>query len=353
MNGYLTNVRNVNEALNNVMEIITRPSNPRPGSSKYSHWRKVSPRGMETIEWKGVFTTVYEKPCERVLFSDARDANPYFHFFEALWILAGREDVEFLAQFNPKMRDYSDDGVIFHAPYGHRLRATQGFDQIDKVIEVLKNDHDTRQAVLQIWDAKSDLIWAKGNTVSKDVPCNDLIFLKIRDDGLNISVCCRSNDVLWGAYGANAVQFSTLQEFIARAVGVKIGTYAQISDSFHIYTDNDAYKRLLEKPYSHDTYMQESMKPFPLMDGKWNHKAWIKQLKEFINDPIHCHDNPEMYDAYFHAVALPMWESWVKYKAKDYDSALKILDVHCSAYDWSTASQQWIIRRMRAKGIAV
>lgn len=348
MNGHLASVRNVNEALDDVMEMITRASNS-PLGSKNSHWRKVSPRDMETIEWKGTYVTVYEKPDERVLFSTARDANPFFHFFEALWILAGREDVEFLAQFNSKMCDFSDDGVIFHAPYGHRLRAVQKFDQIDKAIEMLKKDHDTRQVVLQIWDAQLDL-----DVKSKDVPCNDLIFLKIRDKKLNITVACRSNDIIWGAYGANAVQFSTIQEFIARAVGVGIGTYTQISDSFHIYTANEAYQRLLKEPHCVDMYARmSSMVPYPLMDGRYNHKNWIKQLKEFINDPIHCSDNPEMYDCYFYRVALPMWESWVQYKGKDYDKALKILDGKCAAYDWSTAAQQWIVRRMRAKGIAI
>jgi hypothetical protein len=339
---YVSHIRNVNEALNNVMILVTNHG------ARKNNWRTVSPRGIETIEWKGVFITEYEKPDERVLFSNARDANPYFHFFEALWILAGREDVEFLAQFNPKMRDFSDDGVTFHAPYGHRLMTTQGFDQIDRAIHMLKKDHDTRQVVLQIWDASLDM-----NVKSKDIPCNDLIFLKIKDGGLNISVCCRSNDVIWGAYGANAVQFSTIQEFIARAVGVKIGTYTQISDSFHIYTANDAYQRLLKEPHCVDMYaLMSDMRPFPLMDGRFNHTTWIKQLKWFIEDPIHCNDNPEQYDTYFSKVALPMWESWVQYKNKDYDKALKILE-QGAAYDWSTAAQQWIVRRMRAKGISI
>src|SRR5271154_5758040 len=100
---FVRRVRNVNEALNALMAMVDGKdaATPRVGSDN-SPWRIVSPRGMETIEWKGVFITEYEKPDERVLFSQTRDANPFFHFFESLWILAGREDVEFLAQFNPK-----------------------------------------------------------------------------------------------------------------------------------------------------------------------------------------------------------------------------------------------------------
>jgi hypothetical protein len=34
--------------------------------------------------------TTYERPYERVLFNSERDANPFFHFMESLWMLAGR-----------------------------------------------------------------------------------------------------------------------------------------------------------------------------------------------------------------------------------------------------------------------
>jgi hypothetical protein len=75
---------------------------------------------------------------ERVLFDSVRDANPFFHFMEALWILAGRSDVEWLAQWLPSIADYSDDGVSFHGAYGMRLN-THG--QLTQVIERLQQLH--------------------------------------------------------------------------------------------------------------------------------------------------------------------------------------------------------------------
>ena len=41
-------------------------------------------------------TTSYLVPMERVLFDPQRDANPAFHLFESLWMLAGRRDAKFL-----------------------------------------------------------------------------------------------------------------------------------------------------------------------------------------------------------------------------------------------------------------
>lgn len=53
-------------------------------------------RGMDVVESPVPVATVYEKPRERVLMNAARNANPFFHFFESLWIIAGRSDVAFL-----------------------------------------------------------------------------------------------------------------------------------------------------------------------------------------------------------------------------------------------------------------
>ena len=49
--------------------------------------------------------------------------------------------------------------------------------------------------------------------------------------------------MLWGAYGANAVHMSVLQEYVATALNVSIGTYTQMSDSLHIY-ENKQWKKL-------------------------------------------------------------------------------------------------------------
>ena len=94
-------------------------------------------------------TTVYEKPDERVVFYPDRDANPYFHFMEGLWMIAGRNDVEWISRFNASIANYSDDGVTFHGAYGYRWRKHFGFDQIDIITEQLRANPDDRRIVLQ------------------------------------------------------------------------------------------------------------------------------------------------------------------------------------------------------------
>jgi hypothetical protein len=95
------NVRNVNEALRKGIDLINELGEP------------IDSRNGPTLEIPCPVATVYHHPWERVLISQTRDANPFFHLMEALWILAGRYDVKFLTEFNKRMADYSDDGSEF------------------------------------------------------------------------------------------------------------------------------------------------------------------------------------------------------------------------------------------------
>jgi len=320
--------RNVNEALYIGM-IHMRSDNVRD----------VSPRGDATLEYVTPVATTYLNPCERVLSSKVRDANPFFHLMEALWILAGRQDVAWLAQFNNRMREYSDDHEIFHAPYGYRLRTEAGFDQIETAIDLLKEDPSTRRAVLQIWFAGRDL-----GADSKDIPCNDLVFCKIRDGKLNISVANRSNDMVWGAYGANAVQFSVIQEYMAAKLDVKVGTYTQVSDSFHVYTGGmgGAVWNRLKDDHSGliDYYQSDEINPFPLVKDPEN---FDKELMAFVGD------DPTEYkyaEPFLDFVAVPALIAWKAHKAGDITSALNAVEA-IIAPDWRIAMREWLERRQK------
>ena len=208
-------------------------------------------RGLELLEVHGItrdsrngpvresecpVTTVYHRPQERVLFWEQRDANPFFHFMESLWMLGGRHDLDYVYQFNKGMKRYSDDGKTLWGAYGWRWREywtdrtnDQSIDQLSIIIKRLKEDPTDRRCVLQMWDAVSDL-----DRDGKDVPCNTSIYFKIdADKRLQMTVCNRSNDIIWGAYGANAVHMSMLQEYMAGALRVGVGTYYQVSDNYH------------------------------------------------------------------------------------------------------------------------
>jgi thymidylate synthase len=202
-----------------------------------------------------------EYPEERVLFDPRRDANPFFHLMEALWMFAGHSNVIWPAKFVKRYRDYADPGTdhVWGA-YGARWGG-----QIQTAIDVLRRDPKSRQAVISMWEAEKDL-----GTVHNDRPCNTHIYLRADMGYLEMTVCNRSNDLFWGMLGANVVHFTMLQELIAHSIGLPMGTYRVFTNNLHAYPhlvknfdamwqsleEYDEYKRLgtVDLLAEHETY---------------------------------------------------------------------------------------------------
>lgn len=202
------------------------------------------------------FKTTVTNPYNRCVGGYGRDINIFFLLAEALWIAGGRRDVETLTAFNSRMSQFSDNGDVFHAPYGFRLRHygvksedefisdvvrdSRGYDQVADAIRIFTDDPNTRQVVMTIWNPMFDL-----GCKSKDIPCNDMVFLKIRDGKLITTIANRSNDLHWGL-PTNIFQFSFLTEIMSECLGVELGTQTHNSQSLHIYEWNEIAKRMSE-----------------------------------------------------------------------------------------------------------
>jgi len=281
--------------------------------------------------------TIYECPVERVLFHPGRDANPIFHLLESVWILAGRRDVAFLQQFNSRIGQYSDDGKVYNAAYGYRLRKHFGRDQLVDAINLLRRDPETRQAVMQIWDPV-DL-----HRRTRDKACNTQVMFDTRGGRLNMTVVNRSNDIWWGAYGANAVHFSILQEFVACSVGLRPGVYRQVSNNLHLYTELYEAKHYVSQPpiaETYDHYSSGHIRPLPLMlNGEF--KLFLADCEKFCDDPF----NQEA--AYAHP--------FLKHVAHPMAMVSRVRKIHAGdgrgwaakvrADDWRRACFDWIDKR--------
>ena len=298
-------------------------------------------------------TIVYERPQQRVLRWAARDANPFFHFFEALWMLSGRDDVAYVERFASRMARFSDDGKTFNAAYGYRWRKWFERDQLPIIIRQLAQDADSRRCYLGIWDASHDL-----GLESKDLPCNVGATFQINArDELDMVVHNRSNDIVWGALGANAVHFSFLQEFIARSIGCQIGKYWQVSSNLHGYLNTVeplmSLADLAKDPHrsiTTDYYQQHEIDTYPIMQV--DSKMWMQDLEIFMKEgPIIGFRDP-----FFRQVATPMLHSFNAWKdgkgVERYEAALDIIQ-QCRAADWRMACREWLERRrdkyLRAK----
>lgn len=219
----ILSVRNVGQAL--------------PVGIKYlmEHGRVEQSRAGPVLVAPQPVMTSYSHPTERVLFSPGRDANPFFHLIEAVWMLAGRDDSGFLTPYVPRYASYAEPTGEVHGAYGLRWRSQFGFDQLAAVAVRLRRDPTTRQAVIAMWDPSCPTGANDLQGDWHDRPCNTHLYLRVRENVLDMTVCCRSNDVLWGAYGANVVHFSVLQECLAAMSGFEVGYLHQLSNNYHVY----------------------------------------------------------------------------------------------------------------------
>ncbi|MBB76560.1 MAG: hypothetical protein CMJ75_18805 [Planctomycetaceae bacterium] len=329
------NARNVHDALAEGVNLINE------------HGVLVPSRNGDALRVHSPVTTVYEHPEERVLFWGGRDANPFFHLFESIWMLAGRNDVEFVSTFVKRMSDFSDDGKTFNGAYGHRWRSWFGRDQLLLAIHELRSNPESRRVVVQMWDGGHDL-----GLDSKDLPCNTAVYFQKGTDGsLEMMVTNRSNDMILGAYGANAVHMSFLHEFVARSVGLNVGRYYQTSFNFHAYVED--FERLAEKESWIDfkNPYEDAVEPVALFQTPEESNLFLRDCKRFC---AFAHSGSEdlveaeVESDWFKNVAVPMLRVWKAWRTKNaperFTEALKLTN-EIQASDWRKAAVEWIARR--------
>ena len=348
---------NVNEALSDGLEWL-----------RTSGLREDSRNGPVIVSPEPV-TTTYRFPLERVLFSPKRDANPWFHLMESLWMLAGRRDVKLPLYFNSKFGVWSDDGVNVHGAYGYRWRkmfytinhnSMLQTDQLKVLADELRRNPTSRRCVLQMWNVGQDLDLAVGDKLGRDVPCNTHVYFDSKDGLLNQTVCCRSNDIIWGAYGANAVHMSILLEYVAALAGLGVGVYRQFSNNFHLYpalyqSKGQSVERAIEElaldARINDHYQREVTQS-PIINTPVN--EWDNDLRLFLAMADHLIDHDEFTgasfgDPFFSGCAVPMLLAWNTRKNKR-GTGLEELGPMFNYPDWELACREWIERREERKG---
>jgi len=318
--------------------------------------------------------SVYDRPVERVLFNAERDANPFFHLMEGLWMLAGRDDAAFLDHY---VRDFSErfseECGHVHGAYGRRWRSSLGFDQLDVVIKKLRENPLDRQCVIQMWDAtltSGDFAFGHDDLEGdwRDRPCNTHAYLRVRQlsasegfeylgnvpvshaaSALDLTVCCRSNDVVWGAYGANAVHFSMLHEYLAGRIGVAVGRMYQVSNNFHGYVE--MLDKVGEPPSFDDPYENGEVHSIA-MGCDW--ESWDEDLRVFMMWHERQWQKPsthslQLINGWFSDVAVHVAEAnrlWRTGGSVNKRLAMEHA-TNIQAPDWRRACVEWMGRRAK------
>lgn len=222
-------------------------------------------RGVRSWELPYPITIKISNPLARLVTLPIRKWNLFLPYAESLWLASGRNDLEMIGSYLPKMKDFSDDNLFLRGGYGPRLRKFNGnacdyksdkeskssrihtfreVDQIQYVIEKLTLDRYSRQAVITIGDPAKDFFDNNELKKTRDFPCTCLLQFQVNvmTDKLDLTVYLRSNDLIWGATAVNIFNYTFIQEYIAQILGVEIGSYYHTTNNLHFY---EHHKELL------------------------------------------------------------------------------------------------------------
>jgi thymidylate synthase len=231
--------------------------------------KETAPRGMKTREIEDAVISISDV-YHTLPLKIGRGTVPGIGAVEACQLLSGTSFPKTVIAIGPQFKNYTEDNGIFHGAYGLRTKG-----QYDAVLDKLKNDSDSRQAVVTIWNPEYD------NQPSKrDYPCTVLHQFRIRNNRLNMSVYMRSNDVWLGA-AYDFFQFTQVQIALASVLGIEPGKYAHHVGSLHIYEQHYGVAEDLKKT--------SELVDVPSITGSaWNdiEASALKALNAVENDTI-------------------------------------------------------------------
>jgi hypothetical protein len=187
------------------------------------------PGGRETLDVRP-FCFQLEDPRLSLYSHGDRKLNYRFFIIELLGYIAGldaRWYMDLLCDVAKQFERYKMPDGRLSGSYGKRLDSSW-----NRVLNLLKEDSETRQAVMSIWDSNEEcelnifctLNFQFINTGSRSKP------------KLSMFTNMRSNDLNWGL-PYDVASFCFIQCMMAEALGWNLGFYHHHAGSFHIYTD--------------------------------------------------------------------------------------------------------------------
>lgn len=187
--------------------------------------KKLQIRGSEVIELIGVNIEI-KNPRQRIITELNRKFPLKGAMAEFLWYMTNNNLVEIITPYLKHWINFSDDGFLVNSNYGYQWQ-----NQIYGIIDKLKKDPYTRQAVITLFDKSYSEYYGK------DTVCTPSFQFFIRDEKLDMIINSRSRDIIRGEC-IDQFTFTCLQELLANELNVKIGIYQNCIGSLHIYSDH-------------------------------------------------------------------------------------------------------------------
>ena len=181
---------------------------------------------------------------------------------ELLWFLNGSTNNNDLKNQGVHIWDEWETEIGDLGPiYGYQWRSwptTNGekIDQIDKVIDQIKHNPDSRRIIVSAWnvaDLPDETISPQENVANKKMalaPCHALFQFFVSGGKLSCQLYQRSCDTFLGL-GFNIASYSLLTSMIAQQCDLKIGEFIWTGGDVHLYLNHleQARQQLSRNPY--------------------------------------------------------------------------------------------------------
>jgi thymidylate synthase len=189
---------------------------------------------------------------------------------ELLWFLQGDTNIKYLNDNKVSIwNEWADEKGDLGPVYGAQWRNwnNDGIDQISQVVDLIKNNPDSRRMIVAAWNPS--VLPDPGRTFSENVaagnaalpPCHAFFQFYVANGRLSCQMYQRSCDIFLGV-PFNIASYALLTMMMAQTTGLAAGEFIHTLGDAHIYLNHLDQVRL-----------QLSREPYPLPEMKINPKV--------------------------------------------------------------------------------
>lgn len=199
--------------------------------------------------------------------------------YELLWFLKGDTNIQYLADNGVRIwNEWADENGNLGPVYGHQWRNwnSDDIDQIESVIETLKNNPNSRRMLVSAWNPS--VLPNTSKSFSENVaegkaalpPCHAFFQFYVHDGKLSCQLYQRSADIFLGV-PFNIASYALFTMMMAQVCGYEVGEFIHTFGDAHIYNNHIEQLKL-----------QRSREPRPLPKMILNPE--VKNIFDFTFD---------------------------------------------------------------------
>ena len=161
---------------------------------------------------------------------------------ELLWFLKGNTNIAYLKENGVSIWDeWADEQGNLGPVYGHQWRSWPGkngetIDQITKLIEMIRNNPDSRRLIVSAWNV------ADVDQMALP-PCHCFFQFYVADGKLSCQLYQRSADTFLGV-PFNIASYALLTMMVAQVCNLQLGDFVHSFGDVHLYNNHLEQARL-------------------------------------------------------------------------------------------------------------